>query len=596
MKCRTQCATIYLLLNAACSLTAANLFNGNESKQHGLRGGGRKQVTEPVERSTRKKLKYQQNQQQRGVGRKKKNTKKNQGRNKPNKKDSLSANGPNRPSRPNKKDRSNKKEKDDKKDKQNKKDKPNKKNRPNKKDKPNKKEEPNKMKPNKKDKEPKHEVLSRPATPEGRIIGGSEAKPNQHKFVASLEDGQGHFCGGSLIAKNVVLTAAHCQGAPFDVVLGRHNLNKNDGQVIPITKQMPHPKYNDKNTDYDFMLVFLRKAATLDSNVGLIKVNSDSSKPNVNAKVTAMGYGDTDIRDEVSKLSDVLMEVQVNVMSNNDCDDSSGNIDGRPDNYHGQITQNMLCAKANQQDSCQGDSGGPLIQGATQVGVVSWGIGCAHKDFPGVYARISRAYDWIESEVCKGSEYAADAGFDCDNASGGGGGGGSNGGGSTGGGGSSQQDDDDDNDWSPSQEYDDDWSPNNGGGPSQNYDDDWSPKYDDDWSPSGGGSSRDDDDDWSPSGGGSSRDDDGFWYSNIGDGNSYDDYYNDDRYADGYDDRYDDDDYSYRPHSQNYDDDYYHNSNGGGSQSYYDDDDDDYNWNGWSSSNGWDDDWDCGIW
>ena len=65
----------------------------------------------------------------------------------------------------------------------------------------------------------------------------------------------------------------------------------------------------------------------------------------------------------------------------------------------------MMCARDDNQDSCQGDSGGPLVvkEGANsdiQVGVVSWGVGCAHESFPGVYARISSAYDWIKQQVC----------------------------------------------------------------------------------------------------------------------------------------------------------------------------------------------------
>ena len=83
------------------------------------------------------------------------------------------------------------------------------------------------------------------------------------------------------------------------------------------------------------------------------------------------------------------------------------------------ITETMLWATANGKDSCQGDSGGPLvIKGDdavtdVQVGVVSWGTGCAANQFPGVYAHVSQAYDWIQSEVCKGSNYASEAGFDC---------------------------------------------------------------------------------------------------------------------------------------------------------------------------------------
>jgi secreted trypsin-like serine protease len=83
------------------------------------------------------------------------------------------------------------------------------------------------------------------------------------------------------------------------------------------------------------------------------------------------------------------------------------------------IMENMLCARANSKDSCQGDSGGPLVikgdggSADVQVGVVLWGFRCAVDPFPGVYARVSHAYEWIQTEVCNGSEYASDAGFDC---------------------------------------------------------------------------------------------------------------------------------------------------------------------------------------
>ena len=286
-----------------------------------------------------------------------------------------------------------------------------------------------------------------------RIIGGSEAKEDRFSYAVSLSDHIGHFCGGSLIAKDVILTAAHCQGGNYNVVLGRHDVNDNDGEVIAMKKELPHPNYDSQSTNMDFMLVFLDSAVSA-TNVDLVTLNSDSSVPDVGDAVTVMGWGDVDIRDDVSELSDVLMNVQVNVISNQECDDSEGTIDGYYDNYNNQITQDMLCAKVDGggEDSCQGDSGGPLvIKGANsqdvQVGVVSWGIGCASEHFPGVYARVSRAYDWIEKEVCKGSSHASEAGFDCSGTNSGGGGGGNDttsggsGSGSSSGSGSANDDD-----------------------------------------------------------------------------------------------------------------------------------------------------------
>ena len=248
-----------------------------------------------------------------------------------------------------------------------------------------------------------------------RIINGEMADINEYPFMVSLKDSSGHFCGGSLIAKNVVLSAAHCQGGDYEIALGRHNV-LNGGQVMQIDREVPHEDYDDSTTDNDYMLIFLTTPAELvEDEVGLIRLNKNPALPAAGDVVTVMGWGVVDT--ETGDLSDVLMEVDVVVITNEDCEISS---DGT-DNYNGQITENMLCAMDMGEDSCQGDSGGPLVLlGDTplqvQVGVVSWGIGCADPSFPGVYSRVSQAYDWIVCEVCKGSQYATEAGFDCDNA------------------------------------------------------------------------------------------------------------------------------------------------------------------------------------
>jgi len=220
-----------------------------------------------------------------------------------------------------------------------------------------------------------------------------------------------------------VLSAAHCQGSPYihtyNVVIGRHDLDSDGGEVIPMKDEVPHPDYNAALTNNDFMLVFLESPVSHD--VEFVKLNSDSSNPGVDAPVTVMGWGDMDAADDVSTLSNVLLEVEVNVISNEECEQSEGTIGGWEESYSGQITESMICARDSGEDSCQGDSGGPLVlkgngdaSSDVQVGVVSWGVGCAHQDFPGVYARVSSAYDWIREEVCTRSSYAP-VEFDCDN-------------------------------------------------------------------------------------------------------------------------------------------------------------------------------------
>ena len=121
---------------------------------------------------------------------------------------------------------------------------------------------------------------------------------------------------------------------------------------------------------------------------------------------------------------DVLMATEVDAVSNEECEASEGIIDGwfgpQIESYAGQITDSMLCAEhIKERDSCQGDPGGPLVMEGSngladvQVGVVSWGFGCALDEFPGVYARVSIFYDWIREETCRRSVYPPET-FKCD--------------------------------------------------------------------------------------------------------------------------------------------------------------------------------------
>ncbi|KAL7432670.1 hypothetical protein ACHAXM_003955 [Skeletonema potamos] len=125
-----------------------------------------------------------------------------------------------------------------------------------------------------------------------------------------------------------------------------------------------------------------------------------------------MGHGDIAPDEWNVTISMDLLEVEVNVVSNEECAQTS---------LKGMITDNMLCAADIGEDSCQGDSGGPLVikgkdvhgSDDVQVGVVSWGVGCAHPDFPGVYSRVSSAFEWIRQEVCTRSMYPP-AEFNCE--------------------------------------------------------------------------------------------------------------------------------------------------------------------------------------
>lgn len=76
-----------------------------------------------------------------------------------------------------------------------------------------------------------------------------------------------------------------------------------------------------------------------------------------------------------------LLKVDLHVVNQRTCSDAYDQFGG--------VTERMICAADPGKDSCQGDSGGPLVSGGKQVGIVSWGYGCARKGFPGVYTRVA---------------------------------------------------------------------------------------------------------------------------------------------------------------------------------------------------------------
>jgi trypsin len=226
---------------------------------------------------------------------------------------------------------------------------------------------------------------------ESRIVGGNDAQQGAYPFFV-----QGNGCGGSLVWDDVVLTAAHCQGA-FDgsVLVGPSIQSSTSGgaEIIGVAQggQVPHPSYDGNSQAYDFMLLKLENRVA-NPNLTPIAVNSVGSNPANNDVLTVIGFGATS---EGGPGSSPLKEVNVNYIDYETCNNL----------YNGDIVDSvMLCAgvPGGGKDSCQGDSGGPIFdQEGTQIGVVSWGYGCARENSPGVYSRVSGAKDWIDATICE---------------------------------------------------------------------------------------------------------------------------------------------------------------------------------------------------
>ncbi|XP_012709813.2 coagulation factor XI isoform X2 [Fundulus heteroclitus] len=229
---------------------------------------------------------------------------------------------------------------------------------------------------------------------ETKIVGGQDAAPGAWPWQARLII-KGGLCGGSLINNQWILTAAHCfdNNVPSDVTayLGFQTAGGPNGVTRRGSQIIVHPDYNTRTNDNDVALVQLTSAVTFNDYVRPACLAADGSVFGDGLDCWVTGWGTTS---EGGDISQTLQEVDIPIVSNSRCSET-----------YATITDNMVCAglTSGGKDSCQGDSGGPLVtkNGSIwiQAGVVSFGIGCAQPNIPGVYARVSRYQSWINSRI-----------------------------------------------------------------------------------------------------------------------------------------------------------------------------------------------------
>lgn len=244
----------------------------------------------------------------------------------------------------------------------------------------------------------------------GRIVGGEDVDIKDYPWQVSMQlqpqFGGSHFCGGTIVDEEWVITAAHClvfeqNGNDFYLTPGHVRVragftlmnNTSQGQYYNVEELILHPSYSTSSHRFDIALVRLAELIDLeDSNmakvdiVGEDDVNAGMTEPGQMVKVS--GWGAISFGGPAANHLQAI-EVPIRAVSQT----------SYPPSW---ITEDMILAGAAGKDACQGDSGGPMVAQDGQgwyklAGVVSWGVDCGLAQYPGVYARVSYFEDWIRS-------------------------------------------------------------------------------------------------------------------------------------------------------------------------------------------------------
>lgn len=242
-----------------------------------------------------------------------------------------------------------------------------------------------------------------------RVVGGDDASEDDWPWMVTVYSGQ-YLCGGSLIDKNIVLTAAHClydengteiTADNITVIVGGYDRSSvSRSSVFNISNTAIHSDYDSEDITKGNDLSLLTLESTITDITPLEIASTDTTVQAIDSEgdVTVLGWGSTvgyEYDETVAgSYPAILQEAVLPLKTDQQCADIY-------DSYYD--SSSMLCAGTEGIDSCQGDSGGPLVINNNgtwqQIGIVSWGAGCASAAYPGVNTRVSEFEDWIASYI-----------------------------------------------------------------------------------------------------------------------------------------------------------------------------------------------------